>query len=86
MATKDPLNALIFWEQFFILYFRTNRSQPGFMPTAAREELNKHFIATAQKHANAEKQLHNVYYSFTRWSEDVVPYDLIALSPCTKLA
>ena len=84
MKTKDPILALLFWDQFWQSYFKTMtpNSSSGFGGNVMKNQLYEHFQRMAQRFESTQKsQLTNVapqrmfyslYYAFTTFSPEVI--------------
>ena len=68
----SDLRALLFWEQFFVLYFAASAA-PALLPPARRDALNTHFGRIARDYERKERRVYMLYECFTTWSDEVVP-------------
>ena len=83
ISLGSDVRALLFWEQFFVLYFAAAEAEPtlGFLPPARRASLNAHFSRIAKEFERKERRVYMLYECFTTWSDEIIPRRGAFLSP-----
>jgi len=74
------VRALVFWERFFILYFRQAALTPRVLPKLRVDELTAHFTAASKQFPN-NLRARMLYECFTTWSADIIPRAGAFLTP-----
>eukprot|EP01117_Protostelium_nocturnum_P012858 TRINITY_DN4761_c0_g1_i1.p1 TRINITY_DN4761_c0_g1~~TRINITY_DN4761_c0_g1_i1.p1 ORF type:complete len:2262 (+),score=813.42 TRINITY_DN4761_c0_g1_i1:696-7481(+) len=74
---SDGVLALLFWEEFFSLYFEAITTNPNLaqklVEPNVKAQLSRTFTSIAQTHQNESMmRIYRIYYSFTTWSKDVI--------------
>ncbi|KAL6074784.1 hypothetical protein QOT17_003863 [Balamuthia mandrillaris] len=74
LSNDDPVAALPFWEQFWIIYFSAGSQRGAEWLELEKPALNQHFTRMAQFFENAPRQraFYKLYYSFTIWNAEII--------------